>query len=160
MKQWSREEVMKGLQEMVTEINYLEKSEDVGSKKGGIWTSGEDACIYKECPPFNHNLEFGEMLVSEATNINPKHNKMKVKEMYVYGIHREIYSWLEERGWYPEWENPGRLLFWKYTKDSAKIITKNLENFSLFHDLRENDGIEEEVLKKLKEKYRSWERNE
>jgi len=152
MKQWSREQIMKGLQTIVSEINYLEKSEDVGSPSGGIWTSGEDACIFKGLPPFNHNLEYGEILLSENGDTNPKHQFMKVKEMYVYGIHREIYSWLEERGWYSEWEDPARLLFWKYDKDSAEKIIKNLKNFQVFHDLRENDGIEAEILKRFKEK--------
>ena len=153
MRQWSRTEIMKGLKELVTEINYLKKVDDVDGKSGGIWTSGEDDCIYKGIPPFNHNLEYGEILLSDNGDTNPKHKGMKVKEMYVYGIHREIYSWLEERGWYPEWHDPGTLFFWKYTKDSAEEIIENFENFQVFHDLRENDGIEEEILKKLKEKF-------
>ena len=46
MKQWTREQIMKGLQKMVPEIDFMKKSEDFDAKKGGIWTSGEDACIY------------------------------------------------------------------------------------------------------------------
>jgi len=156
MNQWTRDEIMKGLQELVTEINYLEKSEDVGGIKGGIWTSGEDACIYKGLPPFNHNLEYGELPLSDAGYTDPKHRFMKVKEMYVYGIHREIYSWFEERGWYPEWEDPGRLFFWKLTKDSAQKISINFKKFQRYHSFRINDGIENEILQKLKDQYRLW----
>jgi len=41
MKQWGREQIMKGLQELVTEIDFMKKSEYFDGKKGGIWTSGE-----------------------------------------------------------------------------------------------------------------------
>ena len=84
MIQWSREELMKGLRELVTEITYLEKADYIDGKSGGIITTSEDACIFKEIPPFNHDLEYGEMLVSEATRIIPNHKGMKVKEMYTY----------------------------------------------------------------------------
>ncbi len=104
---------MKGLRELVTEINYLKKADDVNGKSGGIQTSSEDACIYKGIPPFNYNLEYGEILLSDNGDTNPNHKGMKVKEMYIYGIHKEIYSWIEERGWYPEWYDPGTLFFWK-----------------------------------------------
>jgi len=153
MKQWSREQIMEGLKKLVTEIDFIKKSEDMGREKGGIFTTGEEVWIFKGLPPFNHNLEYGEILLSENGDTNPKHQTMKVKEMYIYGIHREIYSWLEERGWYPEWEDPASVLFWKYTKDSAEIIIENLENFQVYHDLRANDGIEGEILQRLKEKY-------
>ena len=153
MKQWSRDEIKKGLQELVTEINYLEEAEDIDGKSGGIVTTSEDACIYKDIPPFNHDLEYGEMLVSEATRIIPNHSGMKVKEMYIYGIHREIYSWLEERGWYPEWYDRVTLFFWKHTEDSDDEIIENLENYQIYLDTHEIDGIEGEIIKKLNEKF-------
>jgi len=153
MKQWNREQIMEGLKKLVSEIDFIEKSEDMGREEGGIFTTGEEVWIFKGLPPFNHNLEYGEILLSENGDADPKHQTMKVKEMYIYGIHREIYSWLEERGWYHEWEDPASILFWKYTEDSAEIISENLENFQVFHDLRANDGIESEILKRLQEKY-------
>jgi len=153
MKQWSRDEIMKGIRELVTEINYLEKADDVEGKSGGICTTSEDACIYKGIPPFNHNLEYGEILLSDNGDTNPNHKGMKVKEMYFYGIHREIYNWLEEKGWYPEWYDPATLFFWKYTEDSDEEIIENLENYQIYLDTHEIDGIENEVLKKLKEKF-------
>lgn len=61
MKQWTRKEIMKGLRKLVTEINYLEKVDDIDGKSGGIHTTSEDACIYKCIPPFNHDLEYGEL---------------------------------------------------------------------------------------------------
>ncbi len=149
MKQWSREETMKGLRELVTEINYLEAA-DINGKSEGVRTTSKYACIYKEIPPFNHDLEYGEMLVSEATRIIPNHSGMKVKEMYIYGIHREIYSWLEERGWYPEGYDRATLFFWKCTEDSKDEI---IENYQTYLDTHEIDGIEGEILKKLQERF-------
>ena len=153
MEQWSQDQIMKGLRELVTEITYLEKADDIDGKSGGIITTTEDACIFKDIPPFNHDLEYGEMLVSEGTRIIPDYSGMKVKEMYIYGIHREIYSWLEERGWYPEWHDRVTLFFWKRTEDSDDEIVENLENYQIHLDTHQIDGIEGEILKKLNEQF-------
>ena len=154
MKQWSREEIMKGLRELVLEMDFIKKSEDYDGKKGGIWTIGtESGWIFKGFPPFNYTLEYGEILLSDNGDTNPNHKGMKVKEMYIYGIHREIYSWLEERGWYPEWHDRVTLFFWKHTEDSDEEIIENLENYQIYLDTHEIDGIEGEILKKLKEKF-------
>ena len=153
MKQWSQDQIMKGLRELVTEIEYLEKVDDIDGKSGGIVTTTEDACIFKEIPPFNHDLEYGEMLVSEGTRIIPDYSGMKVKEMYIYGIHREIYSWLEERGWYPEWHDRVTLYFWKHTEDSDEEIVELLEDYQIYLDTHQIDGIESQILKKLNEQF-------
>jgi hypothetical protein len=154
MKQWSRDEIMVGLQELVSEMNFIKKSEDYNGKKGGLWTIGtESGWVFKEILPFNYELQYGEMLVSEGTRIIPNHKGMKVKEMYIYGIHREIYSWLEERGWYHEWYDSQALFFWKHTEDSDKEINKNLENYQIYLDTHEIDGIEGEILKKLNKQF-------
>ena len=153
MIQWSQDQIMKGLRELVTEIEHLEKADNVDGKSGGIITTTEDACIFKDIPPFNHDLEYGEMLVSEGTRIIPDHSGMKVKEMYIYGIHREIYSWLEERGWYPEWRDSQALFFWKYTEDSDKEIKKNMKNYQIYLDTHEIDDIGGAILQKLKERF-------
>jgi len=153
MEQWSRGEIMKGLRELVTEIEHLEKIDDVDGKSDGIITTTEDACIFKDIPPFNHDLEYGEMLVSEGTRIIPDYSGMKVKEMYIYGIHREIYSWLEERGWYPEWHDRVTLYFWKHTEDSDEDIVELLEDYQIYLDTHQIDGIESQILKKLNEQF-------
>ena len=154
MKQWSRDEIMVGLQELVSEMNFIKKSEDYNGKKGGLWTIGtESGWVFKEILPFNYELQYGEMLVSEGTRIIPDYSGMKVKEMYIYGIHREIYSWLEERGWYPEWHDRVTLFFWKRTEDSDDEIVENLENYQIHLDTHQIDGIEGEILKKLNEQF-------
>ncbi len=43
-----------------------------------------------------------------------KFGELNVNTMYVDGIHRKIFSWLEERGWYPKWYDGGTLFFWKH----------------------------------------------
>jgi hypothetical protein len=153
MIQWSRDEIMKGLRELVTEIEHLEKIDDVDGKSGGIITTTEDACIFKGIPPFNHDLEYGELPLSDAGYTDPKYQFMKVKEMYNYGIHREIHSWLEERGWYPEWHDRVTLYFWKHTEDSDDEIVELLEDYQIYHDTHEIDGIEGQILKKLNEQF-------
>jgi len=153
MNQWTRDEIMKGLQELVTEIDYLEKIDDMDGKSEGIHTSSEDACIFKGLPPFNHNLEYGELPLSDAGYTDPKHRFMKVKEMYVYGIHREIYSWFEERGWYPEWHDRVTLFFWKCTENSDEEMIENLENYQIYLDTHKIDGIEGQILEKLRKNF-------
>jgi hypothetical protein len=156
MKQWSREQIMKGLKELVPEMDCPQITEGVDGEGGGLATNGESDWIFKGLPPFNHNLEYGEILLSDNGDTDPNHKGMKVKEMYVYGIHQEIYSWLEERGWYPEWYDPGTLFFWKCTEDWKETMLERLEDFQMYHDLRKNDGIEVELIKKLKEQAREW----
>ena len=154
MKPWSREQIMKGLKELIPEMDYPQIVEGVDGEGGGLSTDGESALIFKGLPPFNHNLEYGEILLSDNGDTDPNHKGIKVKEMYIYGIHQEIYRWLEERGWYPEWYDAGTLFFWKCTGDWKETMLERLEDFEMYHDLRENDGIEVEILKKLKEQAR------
>ncbi len=55
MKQWTREQIMKGLQELVTEIDFIKTSEEFNGEKGGILTIGEESCwLSKGLPPFTH----------------------------------------------------------------------------------------------------------
>jgi hypothetical protein len=35
-------------------------------------------------------------------------------------------------------------------------MLERLEDFQMYHDLRKNDGIEVELIKKLKEQAREW----
>ena len=154
MKQWTREQIMKGLKELVTEINFMKTSEEFNGKKGGIWTVGASSgWIFKGLPPFNHGLEYGEILLSDNGDTDPNHKGMKVKDLYLCGIHREIYSWLEERGWYPEWHDRVTLYFWKHTEDSDEEIVELLEDYQIYLDTHQIDGIEGEILKKLNKQF-------
>ena len=153
MKQWDREQVMKGLQKLVPEIDFMKTSEEFNGKKGGIWTSGESDWLFRGLPPFNYNLEYGEILLSDNGDTNPNHKEMKVKEMYLCGIHREIYSWLEERGWYPKWYDAGTLFFWKNTGKHEVDTLKEIRN----HPDGDVDDISGEILKRLNKKFENGE---
>ena len=86
MKQWTREQIMEGLQGLVTEMNFMKTSEEFDGKKGGIWTIGAGSgWIFKGLPPFNHGLEYGEILLSDNGDTDPNHKGMKVKDLY-FGI--------------------------------------------------------------------------
>jgi len=153
LKQWDREQVMKGLQKLVPEIDFMKTSEEFNGKKGGIWTSGESDWLFRGLPPFNYNLEYGEILLSDNGDTNPNHKEMKVKEMYLCGIHREIYSWLEERGWYPKWYDAGTLFFWKNTGKHEVDTLKEIRN----HPDGDVDDISGEILKRLNKKFENGE---
>ena len=85
MEQWTREQIMKGLQELVTEMDFIKTSEEFNGEKGGIWTIGAGSgWIFKGLPPFNHSLEYGEILLSENGDTDPNHKGMKVKELYLW----------------------------------------------------------------------------
>jgi len=112
LKQWSREQVMVGLKKLVPEINFISTTEEFGVSSGGIWTVGGKCWFFKELPVFDYDVEYGECLL-EDSGYAYAHPKNKVKTMYVNGIHREIYSWLEERGWYPKWIDAETLFFWE-----------------------------------------------
>ena len=105
---------MKGLQELVPEITFLKKSEEFDGKKGGLWTSGEYDWLYNGFPPFDHSAEYGDL--SHSWEEDKKHRELRINIMYVKGVHREIYSWLKERGWYAEWYDGGTLFFWRESK--------------------------------------------
>ena len=124
MKQWTRSQIMKGLQRMVSDITSMKKSEEFNGKKGGIWTCGDDDWIFQGLPPFDYWVEYGDFPRSWIGD--KKHSELSIKTMYVNGIHREIYNWLEERGWHLKWHDPGTLFFWKDMSQSASEIVKYL----------------------------------
>ena len=115
MKQHSRNQIVKGLSDLISGI-ILKKSEEFDGKEGGIWTSGEHDWLYNGMPPFDHSIEYGDFPRSWAGD--KKHGELSVETMYFNGVHREIFSWLEERGWYHEWYDKGTLLLWKRETDS------------------------------------------
>ena len=144
---------MKGLMELVPEITHLKTTDEFNGEKGGIWTTGaENGWLFKGFPPFNYNLEYGEILLSDNGDTDPNHKGMKVKDMYLCGIYREIYSWLEERGWYPKWYDGGTLFFWKNTSEHKVDTLKDIQN----HPKGDPDDISGEILRRLNERIREW----
>ena len=148
---------MTGLKKLVPEINFMKTSEEFHGKKGGIWTIGAGSgWIFQGVLPFNYNLEYGEILLSENGDTDPNHQFMKVKDLYLCGVHREIYSWLEERGWYPKWYDAGTLFFWKNSGKHEVDALKEIQN----HPIGDEDDISAEILKSLNKKFQSGKFNE
>ena len=126
MKQWSRTKIIKELKEKIPDINSIKKSENFMGKKGGIWVSWVTTRFYKGLPVFDDEAEdYGHVSVSEVIKGNQKLKKMQIetnpllmkmqmKTLYVDGVYREIYNWLDDRGWYHQWFNSSNLFFWKY----------------------------------------------
>ena len=116
MKQWTRKQIMKGLQKKIPAINFMKKSEKFLARGGGIWTYQSNwDWFYKGLPVFDYEAEeYGHVLMSEVGEKDPILQKMEIKTAYVDGVYREIHNWLEDRGWDPQWYNVDTLFFWPY----------------------------------------------
>jgi len=114
MKQWSRKQMMKGLKRKIPEIT-LKKSEKFMGAKDGIWASWMTTKFYKGLPVFDKEADdYGDVPVSEVIKTKPLLANMLVKTLYVDGVYREIYNWLEDRGWYHVWAYSRDIVFFKY----------------------------------------------
>ena len=116
MKQWTRKQIMKGLKKKVPKIDFIKKSERFLGRKGGIWTYQRSwNWFYKGVPVFDYEAEeYGHVPMSEVGEKDPILQKMEIRTAYVDGVYREIHTWLEDRGWYPQWFNVDTLFFWPY----------------------------------------------
>ena len=116
MKQWTRKQIMKGLKKKVPEIDFMKKSEKFLARPGGIWTQRNTGTwFYKGLHVFDYESEeYGNVPLSEVGVKDPILGKMKIKTVYVNGVYREIHTWLEDRGWYPQWYNVSTLFLWPY----------------------------------------------
>ncbi len=116
MKQWTRKQIMKGLQKKIPDIDFMKKSERLNGCKGGIWTWRKHGdWVYKNLPVFDIEAEeYGEETLSEIGETDPLLKNMKINTLYVDGVYREIHNWLEDRGWYPQWCDRDTLFFWPY----------------------------------------------
>jgi len=102
MKTWTRSQIKSGLKKLVPDIDFLKNSEEFDEEnKGGLWTSGESDWKYEGLPVFDYYCE-SDYLMKDAG--------FEGKSSYVFGVHKDIHKWLEERGWYPEWNDPGTLM--------------------------------------------------
>ena len=114
-KQWTRKQMMKGLKEIVPQIQSVKKSESFLGKKGGIWISWETTLFYKRLPAFDCEVEdYGDETLSDVGVKDPVLKNMKINTIYVDGVNREIHNWLEDRGWYPKWFDKSTLFFFPY----------------------------------------------
>ena len=118
--------MIKELKEKIPDIHSIKKSENFMGKKDGIWISWTTTRFYKGLPVFDDEAdEYGHVPLCEIINksplltkihekTNPLLKQMQVKTLYVDGVYREIYNWLEDRGWYHQWFDSSNIFFWKY----------------------------------------------
>jgi len=70
-----------------------------GRKKGNtVWAGAEDSDVTwgkNGLPLFNYWVEDYE------------------EHHYTFGVHNKFRQWLEDRGWWSEWNDPGTIFFYK-----------------------------------------------
>ena len=75
---------------------FMRTTEEFNGSQGGIWSSGEDELPAEDgMPLFEYYAQ------------DPQERR------YIFGVHKEIYNFLEEHGWFAEWNDPGTIMFWK-----------------------------------------------
>ena len=69
-------------------FKFIENSEEFNGCKGGIWLSADGS---------ENNYYFDYYTTSRA---------------YENGVRKTFIKWLEDRGWYAEWNDPGTMMLW------------------------------------------------
>jgi hypothetical protein len=88
----TREKMMELLEAKYPNM-FLRTTEEFDGGKGGIWTSGEDGLAGKDgFALFNYYAE---------------------GKRYQFGVHTEIYNFLEKHGWYAEWYDCGTIMLYE-----------------------------------------------
>jgi hypothetical protein len=88
----TREKMMELLEAKYPNM-FLRTTEEFDGGKGGIWTSGEDGLAGKDgFALFNYYAE---------------------GKCYQFGVHTEIYNFLEKHGWYAEWHDCGTIMLYE-----------------------------------------------
>jgi hypothetical protein len=88
----TREKMMELLEAKYPQM-FLRTTEEFDGGKGGIWTSGEDGLAGKDgFALFDYYAE---------------------GKRYQFGVHTEIYNFLEKHGWYAEWYDCGTIMLYE-----------------------------------------------
>ena len=87
----NREELLEELSKRHPKSKFRTSEEFSKDMEGGIWTSGEDF-KGEDLPLFNYYNE---------------------SSSYIFGVKKSLHNWLEKRGWYCEWYDPGTVMIWK-----------------------------------------------
>lgn len=93
----TRDELTAELKEMFPNM-LLRTTEEFNSIGGGVWTSGEDGI---DGPIMNHLPLFDYYTQDGGSNF------------YSFGVNNTFYEFLEERGWYAEFNDPGTVMLWE-----------------------------------------------
>jgi hypothetical protein len=86
----NRKQLMSQL-ETKWKIHFVSTTEDFSGSEGGVWLSGEDSVEMKD----------GNDMFDYYTE---RYNT------YTFGVHNTMYKWLEDRGWYAEWNDAGTIM--------------------------------------------------
>ena len=90
----NREELIAELQKRYPNMMFR-TTEEFNSSKGGVWTSGEDGQLHAGLPLFDYYTQDGG------------------EKNYIFGVNKFLHNWLEEQGWYCEWNDPGTVMIWE-----------------------------------------------
>lgn len=116
-KNLSREELMKELKKKYPSL-WMKDSEDFdkGKTKNAIWTGSESHAVEKDGKPiFDYNANGSK---------------------YEFGIHIDLYNFLEKKGWYCEWYDSGTILI--FQDDINESFKSDLKDF-LEDELKYNE---------------------
>lgn len=105
----SRDEMMDDLSRFVVSMNvdnesmFMRFTEDFNGWKNGIWLCGEceDALDSNGVALFRYYADSYSF-----QSVNPYEN-------YIFGVHPDVHNFVQERGWYFEWYDPGTLMLWQ-----------------------------------------------
>jgi hypothetical protein len=74
----------------------LRTTEEFNGSQGGIWTSAEEeSCTWGDLPLFNYYSQDGG------------------SNSYTFGVNNHLYNFLEDNGWYAEFNDPGTVMLWE-----------------------------------------------
>jgi len=90
----NRDELIQELEAKFPNKNFR-TSEEFDGSENGIWTSGEDGYTHEGLKLFNYYSQDGG------------------SNSYTFGVLNTIYYFLEERGWYCEWNDAGTIIIYE-----------------------------------------------
>lgn len=73
---------------------FLRTTEEFNGAEGGVWTTSEDCPTWGDLPLFNYYTQDGG------------------SENYTFGVNNFFYNFLEDNGWYAEFNDPGTVMIW------------------------------------------------
>jgi len=94
MKALTRDELIAKLEAKFPNM-LLRTTEQFNGSVGGIWTSAEDGLLWGGLPMFNYYSQDGG------------------SKKYTMGVNNSLYKFLENRGWYAEFNDPGTVMLWE-----------------------------------------------
>jgi hypothetical protein len=74
-------------------IEFTSTTEEFNGSPGGIWLSAENGEVAKDGR---------ELFDYYSSNYN----------IYDLGVHADIENWVQQHGWWFEWNDPGTIMLW------------------------------------------------